>query len=92
MQETRHAHKRLRQRAIKAGHLDVLMKLGERRRAPGGVDYMFLPEEVYRQEHRRLRLELEKLEATKGVRAIVAGAEVITAYRTGDGPRQLEHI
>ena len=78
MHYSKHAKKRLQQRAISRADAEFVLEYGRVSRAPGGVESIVMPQKELRARIESLRQEAERLRRIGKIGLITAGEVVIT--------------
>jgi hypothetical protein len=80
---TTHCRKRMRQRGISANTLELLLRHGQERAAPGGASMILADRRLIAAKIQGLKTEMKQLEALRDVALIVAedGSAITVEHR-----------
>jgi hypothetical protein len=81
MNLTKHAEKRKNQRGFSKFTIDIILKNGSVKKAPGGTKQIFFGNKEYQETVSELKRVIQLLDRAKGGTIIVHAEQIITIYK-----------
>ena len=81
MNLSKHAKKRVNQRGFSNSTLNIILKYGSVKRAPGGARSVFFGKKEYQKIVSELKKTIQLMERAKNGKLIIIDDHIITAYK-----------